>query len=152
MGSTRSISSMLVRRSSMLVSFEGSVDDNFEFDYGNEVSLWGGCGITLHGQMWYFGGREENGKWFSRQKSKIVGCQMVRQEDDLPFLFSFGSCNTFAFPEEKALLCFDNIFHKQCRLFDGDNFETITDSTCDHDYTYGLADYRGSPMTTGSGR
>ena len=34
--------------------------------------------------------------------------------------------------------------------FDGDNFETVTSSTCDHDYTYGLANYRGSPMTTGS--
>ena len=34
--------------------------------------------------------------------------------------------------------------------FDGDNFETIAVSTCDHDYTFGLANYRGSPMTTGS--
>ena len=34
--------------------------------------------------------------------------------------------------------------------FDGDNFETVASSTCDHDYTYGLANYRGSPMTTGS--
>ena len=34
--------------------------------------------------------------------------------------------------------------------FDGDNFETVADSTCDHDKTLGLANYRGSPMTTGS--
>ena len=34
--------------------------------------------------------------------------------------------------------------------FDGDNFETVAASTCDHDFTYGLANYRGSPMTTGS--
>ena len=34
--------------------------------------------------------------------------------------------------------------------FDGENFEIIAASTCDHDYTYGLANYRGSPMTTGS--
>ena len=34
--------------------------------------------------------------------------------------------------------------------FDGDNFETVALSTCRHDYTYGLANYRGSPMTTGS--
>ena len=34
--------------------------------------------------------------------------------------------------------------------FDGDTFETIAASTCDHDYTLGLANYRGSPMTTGS--
>ena len=34
--------------------------------------------------------------------------------------------------------------------FDGDNFETVASSTCDHDWTLGLANYRGSPMTTGS--
>ena len=34
--------------------------------------------------------------------------------------------------------------------FDGDNFETVASSTCDHEVTYGLANYRGSPMTTGS--
>ena len=36
--------------------------------------------------------------------------------------------------------------------FDGDNFETIALSKCDHSYTNGLANYRGSPMTTGSYR
>ena len=30
------------------------------------------------------------------------------------------------------------------------NFETVAASKCDHDWTYGLASYRGSPMTTGS--
>ena len=34
--------------------------------------------------------------------------------------------------------------------FDGDNFETIASSTCDHEWTLGLANYRGLPMTTGS--
>ena len=33
--------------------------------------------------------------------------------------------------------------------FDGENFETVASSTCNHDYTYGVANYRGSPMTTG---
>ena len=40
-----------------------------------------------------------------------------------------------------------NYFHS----FDGDKFETVAATNCDHDYTYGLANYRGSPMTTGSG-
>ena len=35
--------------------------------------------------------------------------------------------------------------------FDGDKFETVASSKCDHGNTYGLANYRGSPMTTGSG-
>ena len=34
--------------------------------------------------------------------------------------------------------------------FDGDNFETLAASKCDHEMTLGLANYRGSPMTTGS--
>jgi hypothetical protein len=34
--------------------------------------------------------------------------------------------------------------------FDGDNFETVAASKCEHSDTYGLANYRGSPMTTGS--
>ena len=34
--------------------------------------------------------------------------------------------------------------------FDGNNFETVALTKCDHDYTLGLANYRGSPMTTGS--
>ena len=34
--------------------------------------------------------------------------------------------------------------------FDGENFETVASSTCDHILTFGLANYRGSPMTTGS--
>ena len=34
--------------------------------------------------------------------------------------------------------------------FDGENFETFALSSCDHDWTLGLANYRGSPMTTGS--
>ena len=36
--------------------------------------------------------------------------------------------------------------------FDGDSFNSIKWSKCDHDLTYGLANYRGSPMTTGSYR
>ena len=34
--------------------------------------------------------------------------------------------------------------------FDGDKFDTVVASKCDHDWTLGLANYRGSPMTTGS--
>ena len=41
---------------------------------------------------------------------------MVRQEDDLPFEFDLGSCNTFAAPEEKALLCFGLTNRNECYL------------------------------------
>ena len=36
-----------------------------------------------------------------------------------------------------------------CR-FDGENFESIASSKCDHTFTLGLANYRGSPFVTGS--
>ena len=36
-----------------------------------------------------------------------------------------------------------------CR-FDGENFESIASSKCNHDFTFGLANYRGSPFVTGS--
>ena len=35
-------------------NYLGLVD--FDFHYEDEVSLKEGCGITLRGQMWYFGG------------------------------------------------------------------------------------------------
>jgi len=44
--------------------------------------------------------------------------------------------------------CFEMIYFLS---FDGVNFETVALSKCDHYYTMGLANYRGSPMTTGSG-
>ena len=40
------------------------------------------------------------------QLSKIVGCEMVRQ-NDLTFDFELGSCNSFIQPKPRILLCFD---------------------------------------------
>ena len=34
--------------------------------------------------------------------------------------------------------------------FDGENFENVASSKCDHDSTFGLANYRGNALTTGS--
>ena len=34
--------------------------------------------------------------------------------------------------------------------FDGENYETVASSDCDHDWTFGLANYNGSALTTGS--
>jgi len=43
---------------------------------------------------------------FCLKVSKIIGCQLVRQQDMI-FEFYKGSCNTFTEPEPKVLLCFD---------------------------------------------
>ena len=34
--------------------------------------------------------------------------------------------------------------------YDGETFERLPSTKCDHDYTLGLANYRGLPLTTGS--
>ena len=51
------------------------------------------------------------------QASQIVDCELQRQFD-LPFRFQRGSCNTFAIPDEKGLLCFSSIpsDRKSCHL------------------------------------
>ena len=37
-----------------------------------------------------------------------------------------------------------------CLRFDGENFETAASSKCEHEETYGLANYRGLALTAGS--
>ena len=39
---------------------------------------------------------------------------------------------------------------KYCFSFDGESFETVQSSKCDHTKTLGLANYRGRALTTGS--
>ena len=40
-----------------IYTFSGVVNDNLDFKYGSGVSLDRGCGVTLRGQFWYFGGK-----------------------------------------------------------------------------------------------
>ena len=35
---------------------EGIVNDDIDFEYGEETEARFGCGATLFGQFWYFGG------------------------------------------------------------------------------------------------
>lgn len=39
--------------------------------------------------------------------SKIIKCELVRQ-NDLPFGFYNGACNTFQSQKQTVLMCFDN--------------------------------------------
>ena len=36
--------------------FLGDVNDDLNFSYKSEVSLFRGCAVTFQGQFWYFGG------------------------------------------------------------------------------------------------
>ena len=35
------------------------MDDDLIFEYGEDTEVMGGCGATLLGEMWYFGGGQE---------------------------------------------------------------------------------------------
>lgn len=61
-------------------------------------------------------------------------------------------CVSVEIPEEIAICKLDkNDRYLICfARFDGENFESLTPSKCDHDYTMGLANYRGAPFVTGS--
>ena len=37
-------------------SYSGYYNDDLNFEYGAGVSIYSGCGATLMGQFWYFGG------------------------------------------------------------------------------------------------
>ena len=60
-------------------NFSGLVGDNLKFDYGDKVSLYSGCGLTLRGQMWYFGGNQA----YTRQVSSkaILQIQVIYSLD-----------------------------------------------------------------------
>ena len=49
--------------------FSGVVNNDLDFNYGGEVSPQYGCGVTLRGQFWYFGGF---GSLFNRQVSFVA--------------------------------------------------------------------------------
>ena len=103
----------------------GNVNDDFNFEFGAGTTAAYGCGATLKGEFWYFGGAgSENNRQVCEMRidilyyiilkvSKIVDCKLVRQ-NDLHFTFYAGSCNSFSEPEPMTLLCFDLSHPQQC--------------------------------------
>ena len=39
------------------IGFIGTLNENFEIRFDKKTAAYGGCGATLMGQFWYFGGR-----------------------------------------------------------------------------------------------
>ena len=68
----------------------GNIQNVSEFRYGNDASAVHGCGVTLRGEFYYFGGLGPD----SKQISKIFGCNLTRLTRLLPFEFVQGACNT----------------------------------------------------------
>ena len=50
---------------------KGNVDNDLRFEYGEEANAHNGCGATLMGEMWYFGGSSNK-----RQVSCIDSIQL----------------------------------------------------------------------------
>ena len=114
----------------MVISFEGEVDDNIEFEFVGDAHVRGGCPATLNGQFFYFGSsssihktkvsllcskqalRLQNLK--SNKVSKIENCSM-EIIGDMGFELTYGACNTFASEsEEFVLLCFSRSTATMC--------------------------------------
>jgi len=46
---------------------KGNVDDDLLFEYGAGAGAYNGCGATLMGEMWYFGGYSHRQVWISNR-------------------------------------------------------------------------------------
>jgi len=137
----------------LIIGQDGSSNNALNFEYGDEVVAHNGCGATLFGQFWYFGGgtgSAESVNPYKKQLSKINGCKMERQPD-MPFDFYKGSCNTFSEPTPRVLLCFDFIGDRDCHTFDGTSFEETASSKVSHRETFGMGNYKGQALVTGCG-
>merc|ERR550534_713600 len=126
-----------------VLDFEGNAR-SVNFDFSTHTGAYAGCSAVLNGGLLVFGGYPEQ-----HQVSKVVGCSLKRV-GVLPFNFYYGSCNTFAFPEEKVLLCFDLNHSQSCHTFDGENYVNVASTRYSHVQTLGLAKYQGRPLTTGA--
>ena len=40
----------------LILIIQGEVNDDLNFQYGSQTSVYDGCGFTLKGQFWYMGG------------------------------------------------------------------------------------------------
>lgn len=46
----------------MVISFDGEVNDDIEFEFVGDAYVRGGCPATLNGRFFYFGGYNNNHK------------------------------------------------------------------------------------------
>ena len=55
-----------------IIKDKGTVNDDIDFEYGEETDAFYGCGTTLFGQFWYFGGSESTLRQVTGFRSGIV--------------------------------------------------------------------------------
>ena len=68
-------------------------------------------------------------------------------DQDIPFNFNIGGCNTFDFHgTEKVMLCFKDFGARNCHTWDGTNFENLPSTQFTH---WGaIAKYEDRPFIT----
>jgi len=134
----------------MVISPTGDLNDDLDFEYDG-AEAHNGCSATLMGEFWYFGGGtgSTDANQHKRQMSKVEGCKLKRQAEDMDFDFWLGACQVFNDPEPVVLLCFHFSDTKACHTFDGEKFGRAGSTKVSHKETLGLANYKGSALTTG---
>ena len=56
----------------ILVDLNGNENKQLNFDYDERVTVYGGCGTSLYGVFWYFGGR------YSNDKRQVISLTLVK--------------------------------------------------------------------------
>ena len=51
----------------LIVDGEGNLRNDLAFEYGEDTATFNGCGATLLGEFWYFGGGRPNTNTHKRQ-------------------------------------------------------------------------------------
>ena len=97
-----------------------------------QAELYGTCSATLKGLFYIFGGTPCNQdgcgnklivqnqvKWLMYHFPEFI-FQIIELKESfervgvLPFAFAYGACGTYAFPDQKVMLCFADTNGKKC--------------------------------------
>ena len=75
---------------------------------------------------------------------------------DLPFIFSYGSCGSFADPhhaqEDHALFCFSIAFKDSCYKYQYNSFSKINGQANYEHFFTAMGNYKNQPMVVGGGQ
>ena len=57
----------------MVISFDGEVDDNIEFEYVDDINMGnGGCPATINGEFFFFGGWHNKVSLFHPRENFLI--------------------------------------------------------------------------------
>ena len=117
----------------MITDASGRADNNFNFRFGENTSVYHSCSMKYKNQFYVFGGTTSYGG-DKRQISKLEGCSLQRI-GTLAFDHSGGACT--GVNDQQIYLCFDSHYSKVCRYAENplDTFTEAASSVYGHSYT-----------------